>query len=275
MFDTPAKRVREDVARAKAALIKGNVAKSVEHFASAVKEFKDAQIFGREKFEAEVHIQEYLKDFNRHPDIKSHFSARNVHVTPYVSYKRGAEGDLLAFTEKMLYDLKGADEEAERVAQVKMEHRREELLEKGQSYLDAKEFPKGKSLLRRVVEEFGAEEGLKTDVGQRLLKAGLYFEAGEILEEAIADNPRDSHALAFAVKAYKNAREFPKMEVLYKHALKTFGSHPVTLLHMAEMYMDWHKFDEAYDCARQAVGGDDSLDKAKEIMETCGKRIFR
>ena len=197
MFGTPAKRVREDIARAKSALSKGNAVKAIEHLVSAVREFKGAQIFGREKFEAEVHIQEFLKDLNRHPEIKSHFSAKNIHVTPYVDYKRGAEAELLAFAEKTLGEMKGASEEAEQTKQTKQEHRKEELLEKAQSCLDAKEFPRGKSILRRLVEEYGREEGFKTDVGQRLLKAGLFFEAGEVLEEAVADNPRDSHALAF------------------------------------------------------------------------------
>ena len=275
MFDTPAKRVREDIARAKSALTKGKTVKSVEFFVSAVKEYKSAQIFGREKFEAEVHIQEYLKDFNRHPDIKEYFSKRNVHVTPYVAFTRGEEAALLTKVEQVLAEMQGAKEEAAEAKQAKLEHRKEELLAKGQSYLDAEEFPRGKSILRRLVEEYGSEEGLKTDVGHRLLKAGLYFEAGEVLESAIADSPRDSHALAFAIQAYKSAREYPKMEMLYKHALKTFGSHPKTLLHMAEMYLEWHKFDEAYDFSKQAYDGDNSLDKAKAIMDKVGARIFR
>jgi len=61
---------------------------------------------------------------------------------------------------------------------------------------------------------------------------------------------------------------------LYKFAIKTYGSHPRTLLHMAEMYMDWHKYDEAYDFAKQAYEADDSLEKAKEIVDKMGKRIF-
>lgn len=274
MFDTPAKRVREDVARAKRALAKGDVVKSIEHFVSAVQEMKSGQMFGREKFEVEVHVQEYLKDFNRHSDVKKHFAAKNIHVTPYVKFTRGEEQKLLADVQAVLDEMNAGQEQAEKAAEVKKERRREEMLEKGQYFLDKKEFPRGKSILRGVVEEFGHEEGVRTDVGHRLLKAGLYFEAGEILEEAIEQNGRDSHALAFAVQAYKKAREYPKMEKMYKIALKTFGAHPKTLLHMAEMYMDWRKYDEAYDFAKQALGGDDSLTEAQTIIDTCGKRIF-
>ncbi|WP_461209125.1 hypothetical protein [Desulfocurvus sp. DL9XJH121] len=275
MFDTPAKRVREDVARARAALGKGNALKSLEHFVRAVDEFKDARIFGREKFEAEVHIQEYLKDFNRHPDVKKHFADKNIHVTPYVAYNRGGEAALLESANKVLAEMRGADKAEEQIKEAKQEHRKEELLEMGRSCLEAKEFPKGKSVLRRLVEEFGSEPGLKTEVGRMLLKAGLYFEAGEALEDALLDAPRDSKALSGAIQAYKHAGEYTKMEMLYKHALKTFGAHPKTLLHMAEMYVKWHKWDEAYDTSKQAYDGDSSLDKAKEIMDSCARRIFR
>ncbi len=274
MFETPAKRVRENIARAKASLHKGELPKSLHSALDGVREMKTAQIFGREKFEVEVHLQEYLKDFNRHPDVKKYFFDRNVHVTPYVRFDRGGEAALIEALDKILFDLETKDEIAQQEEEEKLARRKEELLESAQLCLDRQDFTKGKSLVRRVVEEYGQEEGVLTDCGARLLKAGLYFEAGEILEQAVEQNPRDSHALAYAVQAYKNAREYPKMEKLYKFAVKTYGSHPRTLLHMAQMYMDWRKYDEAYDFAKQAWEGDNSLDKAKEIVDTVGKRIF-
>lgn len=274
MFDTPAKRVRENIARAKSSLHKGEVPKALHAALDGVQEMKTAKIFGREKFEVEVHLQEFLKDFNRHPDVKQYYVSRNVHVTPYVKFDRGGEAVVIEAFEKVLFDLEHKEEQAEQEAQDQRLRRKEEMLEKAQLSLDRQEFPKGKSLVRHIVEEFGNEEGVLTDCGERLLKAGLYFEAGEILEQAVEQNPRDSHALAYAVKAYKNAREYPKMEKLYKFAIKTYGSHPRTLLHMAEMYMDWHKYDEAYDFAKQAYEADDSLEKAKEIVDKMGKRIF-
>jgi len=274
MFDTPAKRVREDVARAKKALTRGETVKSMEHFICAVNEMMKSQIFGREKFEVEVHVQEYLKDFNRHPDIKRHFAAKNIHVTPYVKFTRGEERTMLAAIQAVFDEMRQGEHEAEQAAEAKKELRKDELLEKGQYFLDRNEFPKAKSALRTVVEEFGTEEGVCTDVGHRFLKAGLYLEAGDVLEEALEQNPRDSHALAFAVQAYKSAREYPKMEKMYKIALKTFGAHPKTLLHMAEMYVDWRKYDEAYDFAKQALNGDGSLTEAQKIIDVCGKRIF-
>ncbi len=274
MFDTPSKRVREHVARAKSALIKGELVKSVHFAYEAMNALMAGNIFGRDKFECEVHIQEFLKEFNTHSDIREHFSAKGIHATPYVRYDRGQEKAVLLFFKTMHEELSHVEQQQEQQAEAKKDERKQELLDKGQKFLNEKDFPKAKVYLKRCAEAFGSEPGLLTDVGARLLKAGLYFEAGEILEQAIEVNPKDSKALAHAVQAYKNAREFPKVEKLYKIALSTFGTHPKTLMHMAEMYHEWHKWDDAYNCAKQAYEMDKSLDRAKEIMDETGKRIF-
>ncbi|WP_028588576.1 hypothetical protein [Desulfocurvus vexinensis] len=274
MFETPAKKIRENLARAKAALHKGELTRSIACAIEAARDLDGAQIFGREKFEVEVHLQEYLKEFNRHPDVKSHFSAKNVHVTPYVKYKRGGEAELTRALGGLLDELEHKGRTQEQHADAQRARRKEDMLAGAQASLDARELPKAKALLRRVAEEFGREPGVLADCGQRLLQAELFYEAGEYLEQAVALDPRDSRALAGAVQAYTGAREFPKVEALYKQALQTFGMHPRTLLHMARMYLDWRKNDEAYDCARKAFELDPALDEAQAIMEQTGKRIF-
>jgi tetratricopeptide (TPR) repeat protein len=275
MLDKPSKVVKEHVARAKSTLLsKGDVIKSVEFLIEAVKIVMGGKIYGREKFEVEILIQEYLVEFNRHPQVRDFFSARNIHKTPYVKYTRNKERRLLEFM-TAAKKLMASDTLKAQVDQdsARME-KKESLIQEGQSFLDAGEHPKGKAVLHRVAEVYRNDEGLHTDLGLRFLKAGLYFEAAEMLEEAIAQNPKDSKAVTYAVQAYKSAREFPKMEKLYKTALKVFGVHPMTLLNMAKMYMEWRKYDKAYDYAKQALDADSSLDEAKKIMDETGARVF-
>lgn len=274
MFNTPAKMVRENVARASRDLLKGDMARAVSFCCEALRIMIESTIFGKEKFEVEVHLQDFLKEFNQHPDVKAYFAARDVHTTPYVRFARGEERKVLGTMSAILSELQHAEtRNAEDEKQRKAEDIRD-TLDQGQQFLDSRELPKAKAVLKRLVEKYPQEEGLKTEVGGRLLKAGLFFEAGEILEQAIAENPKDSKALSLAVQSYKSAREFPKMEALYKFALKTYGSHPRTLLHMAEMYLEWSKWDDAYNYAKQAHDADGSLDRAREIMDATAKRIF-
>lgn len=274
MFNTPAKMARENIARASRDLLKGDMARAVGFCCDALKIMIESTIFGKEKFEVEVHLQEFLKEFNQNPEVKAYFAAKEVHTSPYVRFARGEERKVLAALSVVLGDLQAAEVENAEGAKQRQADEIRDTLDQGQLLLDAKELPKAKAVLKRLVEKYPKEEGLKTDVGGRLLKAGLFFEAGEILEQAISENPKDSKALALAVQSYKSAREFTKMEALYKFALKTYGSHPRTLLHMAEMYFEWNKWDEAYNFAKQAYDADNSMDKAKEIMDATAKRIF-
>ncbi len=274
MFNTPAKIARENIARAGRDLLKGEMARAVGFICDALKIMIESTIFGKEKFEVEVHLQEFLKEFNTHPDVKAYFAAKNIHNLPYVRFARGEERKLLGALSEVHSDLQEAQSQTAEGAKQRQADEIREALDQGQQLLDSKELPKAKAVLKRLVEKYPKEEGLKTEVGGRLLKASLYFEAGEILEEAIAENPKDSKALSLAVTAYKSAREFSKMEALYKFALKTYGTHPKTLTHMAEMYLEWNKWEDAYNCAKQAYDMDNSLDKAKEIMDATGKRIF-
>jgi tetratricopeptide (TPR) repeat protein len=274
VFDTPAKKIREDIARARAALGKGELPRSLAHLLDAVRAFTAARILGREKAEVQAYLQEYLRELNRHPAVKSHFTARNVHVTPYVKYRNGAEAELARALAGLLEELEHRDRQDERRADERRARRKEDLLAPAQAALESGELPKAKALLRRVAEEYGQEPGVLADCGQRLLRAGLFLDAGELLERAVAQDPRDSRALAWAVQAYSDAREFSKVEALYRQALQTFGNHPRTLLHMARMYMEWRKFDDAYDCARKALEADPALDEARAIMDQAGGQIF-
>ena len=239
MFNTPAKMAREHIARANRDLLKGDMVRAVGFCCDALKIMIESTIFGKEKFEVEVHLQEFLKEFNQNAEVKAYFAARDVHTTPFVRFARGEERKTLSALSSVLGDLQKAESHSAEGEKQRQAEEIRDALDQGQQLLDAKELPKAKALLKRLVEKYPKEEGLKTEVGGRLVKAALFFEAGELLEAAIAENPKDSKALALAVQAYKSAREFPKVEALYKFALKTYGSHPKTLLHMAEMYLEW------------------------------------
>jgi tetratricopeptide (TPR) repeat protein len=274
MFDTPAKQAKEHIARAKGALSKADPIKAMQSGYEAVKLLKSGKIYGRERFEVDVLMNEFVVEYNRHPDIRAHFTARNIHATPYCKYERGKEKALMDFFDQTIKAFRHEEEQSDQEQAEKHEQTKFKWLEHAQKLLDSGDTAKAKVYLRRVADNYGGEPGVLTDVGARMLGAGLYFEAGEALEEAFDMNQKDSKALAYAVKAYKNAREYTKMEQLYKKALKVFGAHPKTLLNMAKMYLDWHKWDEAYNHAKQAYDGDNSLEEAKQIMETTGKRIF-
>jgi hypothetical protein len=105
MFNTPAKMARENIARAGRDLLKGDMARAVSFCCEALKIMIESTIFGKEKFEVEVHLQEFLKEFNQNAEVKAYYAARGVHTTPYVRFARGEERKLLSALTALLGDL--------------------------------------------------------------------------------------------------------------------------------------------------------------------------
>ena len=89
-----------------------------------------------------------------------------------------------------------------------------------------KDYPRGKGVLRRVVEGWGHEEGLVTEIAMIFLEHQRYMEAVELFEQVIEKFPSDSRAYGGAVRCYKELHEFEKCEKVYMKALKQFGAHP-------------------------------------------------
>lgn len=253
MTSSAPKPVRENIARAKAYLRRDDLPRSMAAMAAALRELKGTRLIGQARFETEVNVQEYVTELNRHQCIRSFFESQGVLTTPFVSYAKGHEDDLAERLESIGIGLE--KDEATRAAKdvAKVAQRKETLLRSGQEKLDAGDAPRGRSFLKRAADEFGHEAGVLTDIGQRLQRAGLLFEAAEMFENAIAAFPKDGHAHAGAVAAYMGLQEYPKAEVAYIRALKQFGNHPKTLINMARMYLAWHKRDDAWTHIQRAL----------------------
>lgn len=261
------KPVRENIARAKAYLRREDLARSMEAMRNALEALSGTRLVGQPRFETEVSIQEYVNDLNRHQAVRTFFEKRGVVRSPYMTFARGGEKDLADRLETIRLGLVQEEKAKAEHAAEKVAQRRETLLRNGQERLDAGDAPRGRSFLKRAADEFGNEPGVLTDIGQRLQRAGLLFEAAEMFEAAINVFPADSRAHAGVVSAYMNLQEYPKAEEAYTRALRQFGTHPRTLVNMARMYLAWRKRDDAWTHARRALQIDPSNAEAQEIID--------
>lgn len=274
MLQTPAKMVKEHMARAKSALARDEVLKGLESACSGLEHFVNNRIIGKEKFEVEVHISEFMNDFNKHSEVREFFYARGKHATPFVKYGRGKEKKLLEKLEGVERELQLASRKEEELQEQQEEQKKEDMVFKAHTLIEAGDYARAKGVIRRLSESWGDEPGLLTDMGRRFNEAGQYYDAVEFLEMAIAKFPSDPKAYSLAVKAYMKTQEFEKCEKLFLAALKRFGAHPRTQLNLAKLYFAWRKYDEAYDYAKQAFTADESLKDAKKIMDKLESRIF-
>ncbi len=263
---TAPKAVRDNIARSRAYLARGYLTRALEAMETALRAYSGTTLIGQPRFETEVHIHEFVNDLNRNHTVRKFFEQRKVFSGPYVSYTPGEELPLAERLESIRHAM--LEEERERAAEQaqKVLMRKMELTGNGQARLDAGDLPRGRALLRRVAEEWGHEPGVLSDIGQRFLRARLFYEAAELFEAALDVFPGEAQAYSGAVAAYMDLREYQKAESVYLRALRQFGSHPRTMLNLAKLYMEWRKRDKAYEFANRAAQADPSLAEARELV---------
>lgn len=274
MHLTPPKSMRENLARARSYLRRNDMVRSLDAMCKAMREVVTARLFGQARYEVEVLIFEYVSELNKHPEIASFFQKRKIHAAPFVRYARGEEEELLERFESIYTGMRQEHEDHTQKRVERKLSKKSDLLERGKALMAQKDYPRGKGVLRRVVEGWGHEEGLTTDIALLFLEHQLYMEAVALFEQVIVQFPGDSRAYGGAVRCYKELHEFEKCEAVYLKALKQFGSHPRTLLNMAELYKRWRKLDKAYDYARRAVSADCTLKEARAMVEEMESRLF-
>ncbi|MFV0420668.1 tetratricopeptide repeat protein [Oleidesulfovibrio sp.] len=271
---TAPKSVRENLARAKSSVRQGSIEKAILCTISAIKSYHPETLLGPARFETEVVLEELIAEFNRSPRIISFFHSQKIHSLVYVRYLRGEEHELVDRLETILHGLEQENIHNEELKRCESEEQKQELLKKGLACMERGQLPRGKSYLRRVVDDWGREEGVMTFVGLTMLEYELFFEAAEVLHDALKRFPTESKAWAGAIKAYKQLKEYEVAERLYIQAMKQFGRHPITLLNLAKLYVEWGEKDKAYDYAKLALEKDPSLREAEELLKAVEKRIL-
>lgn len=272
-FTVP-KLTRENLSRARSYMRRNDILRSLEAICSGISDILGSRLIGQARYEIEVLVHEYITELNKHPDIIKFFQKRKIHATPFVRYQRGQERELLDRLESILHGMRDEQQSKHTARAQKQVSKKEELLEKGRALMQAKDYPRGKGVLRRVVDGWGHEDGLTTEIAMLFMEHQLYFEAVELFESVIDQFPSDSKAYGGAVRCYKELQEFERCEQVYLKALKQFGAHPKTLFNMAELYRRWRKLDQAYDYAKRAISADPNMKEAKAILKEIEARIF-
>ena len=261
------KIVKEHVARAKAYAGRYEVVKSLLSICEALKLMVTAQVFGRERFEIEILINEVLRTLCKLEDVRRFYNKE-------ISYVKGAEKkvyQLLAKLAQVIQETK--DREAEdQIRQRK--NKIDQMLRKGQDLLEQNQLMDAKKVFRSVVEQFPDEPNLWFDVGSRLVNKQLYTEATEFLRQAMELDPKDSRAYGYLVTCYEELGRIEDAEKLLREALKTFGGNARIYFRLAKIYKDQRKWSDAYDTVRSALGLDSSHAEAQRLLKEVEPRVL-
>jgi len=272
MLTTAPKDIRENVARAMGYLRRDEVERALMTMSTALRRYAEVKLLRSARAELDIQIGEFLSALVRHHAMQPLLDPNHTGKPKAITFQPGKETMLATVLEGLAKILQ---QEAEHSVQLEAEEkleRKRQLISMGLEFLREGQVAKGRAFLKRIVEEFSDEEGIRLQMAQIFSAAGLFSEAAAMYEEAMEAQPRDPAAYSGAVAAWLELREYEKAEGVYKAVLRTFGGHASTFGKMAKMYLEWHRKQPAEEAALRALSADPEQQDALEVMAELDKR---
>lgn len=261
------KVVREHIARSKFSLQRKDILRSLRALAQGLDMLSGSQIFGRERIEISILMEEAVRLLGEHEAIKRAVPAG-------LSYKKGQERELAASLNRMADILESLLGKAEVEARRKRMAELDELVLAGQAELDKKEPLEARKFFRRAMDGFGDEPGLLVDLGNRLMLAGLVAEATEYFMKSIDLAPTDSRAYMLLAQAYDALGEGGKAEETIKATLRRFGPNEAMLVRLAKGALERRAWKEALQLAQAALEVNSTSRDGLRHAEAASERIY-
>ncbi len=261
------KNVREQIARSKFYLQRKDILRCMRVLAQALGMLAGSQIFGRERIEIGILMEEAVRLLGEQEVLKRAVPAG-------LAYKKGQERELSAGLTRMadvLETIMGkaqVEERRKRLAEL------DELVLSGQTELDNKQPLEARKFFRRAMENFGDEPGLLVDLGNRLMLAGLVSEAVEYFQKSIEGAPTDIRAYSFLAQCQEALGEHVKAEEVVRATLRRFGPNEDLLVRLAKAELGRRAWKEALADAQAALEVNPKGREALRIAEAASERLF-
>lgn len=266
-MDASPKNVREHIARSKFYLQRKDILRSLRALAHSLELLAGSQIFGRERIEISILMEEAVRLMGEQEVIKRAVPAG-------LSYKKGQERELSSSLTRMADVLETLLGKAEVDARRKRLAELDELVLAGQAELDKKEPLEARKFFRRAMDGFGDEPGLLVDLGKRLMLAGLPAEAMEYFQKSIEAAPTDQRAYEYLAQCLDAAGDTLKAEEILKAALKRFGPSEAPLVRLAKGALERRNWTEALNHAQAALELNPTSRDANRHAEAASQHIY-
>lgn len=261
------KSIKENIARAKAYGQRKDYMRCLHALSLSLDELSSSQVFGREKFEIGILIDEVFRQLMAMEELKR--------VLPRgLKYTKGQEKKLAAVLMKIHDTIKNALEKAAVEKVRKQKNQIDKFILSGQKFLMEKNVKEAKKYFRKITEAFPDERGLLQDVGSRLVKSGFPSDGVEYLERAIEKTPSDSRPYISLLLAYEMMTEQEKALEVIKDIVRRFGANESIYVRQAKLFFTKRMYTEAYDAAAAALKVNPLNRDAKKISDKLGPKIF-
>lgn len=261
------KSIKENIARAKSYGQRKDYMRCLFALSISLDELADSQVFGREKFEIGILVDEVFRQLLAMDELKK--------VLPRgLKYTRGQEKKMSKVLRKIHDTIKNAIEKAAIEKIRKQKNQIDKYILTGQKNLDEKNVKEAKKYFRRITEAFSEERGLLQDVGGRFVKAGFARDGIEYLERAIAQNPTDSRPYISLLLAWEMLAEQDQALTVIKDIVRRFGANESLFIRQSKLFLAKRMYAEAYDAAASALKINPLSRDGKKISDQLGPKIF-
>ncbi len=271
MLTSPPKDIRENIARAKGYLHRGELPRALAAMSAALRGCVGVKMFKQARFELSIHFDEFLTDLVRHPGMQPLLDPGNTGKPRKIPYQSGKEGALAAVLDGLAKILEEAEAAKKRAALQSKENRKQELMDTGTERILKGDISRGRAYLKRAAAEFGHEPGVYHTVGLRLQETKQFADAADMFEHAMENEPKEPDSYTQAINCYLQVHEYEKAEAVYMKILRQFGGHPTTFGRMAKLYMLSHQRVKAEDFATRTLQLDPKQPDALQVMDALNK----
>ena len=266
-MDTSPKNVREHIARSKFFLQRKDLLKSLKSLGLALELLGSGQIFGRERIEIDILMEEAVRMIMEQEALKAAFPAGLAH-------KKGKERELSATIKRVANALELVLGKARKEERRKQLAELDDLVLAGQAELDRKQPMEARKHFRRAVELCGDEPGLYADIGNRFLLAGLLAEALEYLQKNIEQAPGDLRAYPALAQCHDSLGETEKAEDVLRAALRRFGPIEAMNLRLAKGALERHSWSDALANAQEVLKQNPTNQEGLRLASTASQHIY-
>ncbi|CAK7002635.1 MAG: hypothetical protein DELT_00093 [Desulfovibrio sp.] len=151
--------------------------------------------------------------------------------------------------------------------------KKQAALNEGQCHLDAHEYDKARKVFSDISTEFADDADLKSQIGEKVLAAGLFEDAAQYFEEAVALDPNALHNYNRLAISLRKLGRFELAEEKYLTVLPLAPEDPFLLFNMGRLYAEWSKWDKALEYGEKAFALKPDFVEAQKLANFARKRL--
>lgn len=203
------------------------------------------------------------------------FNTRFREILPDgLQYANGQEINLIRVLAPLLGEVSSHKIRKKEAAQAQADQKKQGCLDKGKRLISEGQQKKAYIAFRMGAKEFKEDAAFIAQMGRLLMQCGLYDEASELLVMAVDAKDDDVGLLNLAGTAFRKNGQFKEAEKFFSMALALKPQDEVLLYNSARNYIDWRKWDNAYDALRSALDIKPTFDAAKRTLKVVEKKMF-